>query len=238
MKISVIIPAYNEADIISNTIRAVKSYFSGTKYDYEIIVADDGSSDLTAQRAKDAGAFLLSGSHMGKGFAVRNGVLNARGDIIIFTDADLAYDLSLISKSVSLICSGADVVIGNRYGGGYGMYGGLRRLCSALFSIASNVLLRLKIADTQCGFKAFEAKAAREIFMRTTLDGFCFDTEVLFVAKKLALTIKSVAASMLAKPKRSSVRPFCDGVRMLFGIFTIMNNERCGRYGPVQIEKS
>ncbi len=232
MKISLIIPAYNEAERIENTVLEAKKYFENTKYEYEIIVSDDGSGDETISLASMAGARAqASGRHAGKGCAVRYGVGLADGDVIVFTDADLPYSLELIDECVAKIVAGADVVIGDRYNGGYGEYSFIRKLFSRVFAFVSNLFLRLGVNDTQCGFKAFEARCAKELFSLSVIDGFGFDTEILYLARKSNKKIDTVHACMVAPPVDSSVKPVRDGINMLMNIFEILRNDKRGVYG-------
>lgn len=231
MKVSVIIPAYNEAGRIQQTLRTLKAYLEREAYEYELIVVDDKSSDDTAQLVRLEGVEpLCQPQNRGKGAAVKRGALAAQGDVIVFTDADLPYDLSLIEQSVAHIQNGADLAIGSREGTGYETYGFVRRVSSAAFSFVTNLLLRLGINDTQCGFKAFSAYAAHTIFTRVTIDGFGFDAEALFIAKKHGLRIDRIAAYMKAPPIGSSVHPLRDGLTMLRSLFCIVRNDRRGLY--------
>lgn len=232
VKISLIIPAYNEADRIAAAIEKARSYLDASSYEYEILVVDDGSSDNTARAVRSAGLEpVILEKNSGKGAAVCAGVRASNGDITMFTDADLPYDLSLIFESASKISRGADVVIGSRAGGGYEKYGALRRFCSGAFSVISNMFLRLDIKDTQCGFKAFKTQCAKDLFSRITVDGFGFDIELLYIAKKLGYKIETVPAHMIAPPVKSTVNPVADGFRMLLDIFEIRKNDARGIYG-------
>ena len=233
MKVSVIIPAYNEGGRIRETIDKLQKHLAQGAYDYEILAVDDKSSDNTVDAVKSAGLTpVCLPQNRGKGGAVKRGVKAATGDVIIFTDADLPYDLSLIEESIVHIGQGADLAIGSREGTGYEAYGLVRRISSAAFSFITNLLLHLGINDTQCGFKAFSARAAHMIFQRVTIDGFGFDAEALFIAKKLGLRIEKVAAYMKAPPVGSSVSPLRDGVTMLNSLFLVVKNDKQGLYAP------
>lgn len=231
LKISVIIPAYNECGRIRETIRSLVNYLERIEYDYEIVVVDDKSTDKTAEAVRSEGLEpLCLPVNRGKGGAVKSGVMAATGDVVLFTDADLPYSLSLIEESVSRIKFGADAAIGSREGTGYDTYGFVRRVSSAAFSLATNLLLRLNIRDTQCGFKAFSADAAHRIFSRVTIDGFGFDAEALFIAKKLGMRIETIGARMKAPPVGSSVNPLRDGAFMLGSLMRVVKNDRRGLY--------
>lgn len=232
MKISLIIPAYNEAEKIEKTVSEARKYFEASEYEYEIIVSDDGSSDATVELARKAGARAEGAeTHTGKGGAVRRGIELADGAVAVFTDADLPYSLTLIDECVRKIENGAAVVIGDRYDGGYGTYGFMRRVFSRVFAFASNTLLRLNVRDTQCGFKAFDTKTAKELFSRSVINGFGFDTEIIYLARRNGLKIETVCARMLIPPIDSSVKPIRDGIGMLANIFEIRRNDKRGIYG-------
>lgn len=232
MKLSVIIPAYNEGGRIRETIRTLRERLEQSAYAYEIIVVDDKSSDDTVQMVKREGLTpVCQSENRGKGAAIKRGVQAADGDIILFTDADLPYDLDLIDQSVACIERGADLAIGSREGTGYDTYGLVRRVSSSAFSFITNLLLHLGIWDTQCGFKAFSAAAAHTIFEQVTIDGFGFDAEALFIAKKHGMRIEKVQAHMRKPPEGSSVSPLRDGVTMLASLFAVRKNDRAGRYG-------
>lgn len=231
MKLSVIIPAYNEGERIQETVRTLRERLEQSAYAYEIIVVDDKSSDNTVQIVKNEGLTpVCQSENRGKGAAIRRGVSVADGDVVLFTDADLPYDLDLIDQSIACIERGADLAIGSREGTGYDTYGLVRRVSSGAFSFLTNCLLHLGIWDTQCGFKAFSAAAAHTIFEQVTIDGFGFDAEALYIAKKHGMRIDKVQAHMRKPPEGSSVSPLRDGITMLTSLFAIRRNARKGRY--------
>lgn len=231
MLISIVIPAYNEEDVILHTINQIRSYFMVYTAQYEILVVNDRSTDKTAQLARDAGCEVIELSrHMGKGGAVRQGMLAARGDMVLFTDADLPYSTDLIGQAAEKLASGTDVVIGSRYDSNYKGYGLVRRVSSFVFSKFVNAFLHLGIADTQCGFKTFSRYACREIFTRSQVEGFCFDAEALFLAKELGFTIDFVHAVMQPLTHGSSINLLADSLDMTLSLFTIRKNAKRGMY--------
>jgi len=201
LKLSVVIPAYNEAARIGRTIGALVEYASRTGIDCDLIVADDGSDDGTAevviQAAQERIGFIVvyGNVNVGKGRAVHAGMVEAKGEVILMCDADLPTPFEEIEKLLPWLEQGYDVVIGSRdmpesrldppqpFG---------RRLMARVFRALRRRLLLPAIRDTQCGFKLFRREAAREIFLRTTVPGWLFDCEVLGIAERLGYRIKEV----------------------------------------------
>jgi dolichyl-phosphate beta-glucosyltransferase len=193
--ISIIIPAYNEESRLPATLQTVRDYLASTGWDFsEIVVVNDGSGDRTAAVAKDAGARVLDNwGNRGKGYSVKQGVMEAMGDWILVTDADLSSPIGELDK----LWSGAgrrqaQVVVGSRaldrsLVGVHQPF--LREMMGRLFNRVMRLITGLPFHDTQCGFKLFEARAAREIFKRQLLDGFGFDVEVLFIAQELGYAV-------------------------------------------------
>ena len=189
--ISIIIPAYNEERRLPSSLLAIKSYLAASSWEFaEIVVVDDGSSDSTASLAASGGARVLRNSvNRGKGFSVRRGMLEARGEWALFSDADLSAPIEELEKLWSAIeREGAACAVGSR-ALDRSLVGIHQPFFRESMGRAFNLLMRLQTGlpfhDTQCGFKLFEAAAAREIFGRQRLDGFGFDVEVLFVAQHL-----------------------------------------------------
>lgn len=199
--LSVVIPAFNEAARISRTLEATVRYLDARGTPYEVLVVDDGSTDdtarVTAAWAREHGAtdrlrVLSYGRNRGKGGAVRFGVLRAVGEQILFMDADLATPIEEIEKLEAALAAGADFAIGSRplreselivhqplY----------REMLGRGFNKVVQCLATPGIQDTQCGFKLLTRPAAREIFSRSVLDGFSFDVEALFLARRLGFRI-------------------------------------------------
>ena len=194
--ISIIIPAYNEEKRLPATLVKVCDYLESTHWDFsEIVVVDDGSRDGTAQVARDAGARVLQNpGNRGKGYTVRHGMLEAKGEWVLYTDADLSAPIGELDKLWEAAGrAGAKVAIGSRAidRSLVGVHQPrLREMVGRLFNVMMRIVTGLPFLDTQCGFKLFEARAAREIFSRQRLEGFGFDVEVLFIAK--ALGCKSI----------------------------------------------
>ncbi len=191
MKISLIIPAYNEEKQILKTLSQAIEYMEKELPSYEIIVVNDGSCDKTAEMAEALSPFISLISYeknMGKGYAVARGVVRAKGESIFFTDADLSYDLGYIKRGQSLLWQGAQMVIGQRSKNRRG-YSFFRREMSKLYGKAVKRFLPIEINDTQCGFKGFKNSAAKRLFADLRTNGFAFDTEILYKASLFNMEI-------------------------------------------------
>ncbi len=245
--LSIVIPAYNEKDRLPNTISTIASHMAGQPFSWEIVVADDGSEDGTADMVKALTSQvpflrLLRLEHRGKGYAVRQGVLAARGQRILFTDADLSTPIEEVHKLLAAIEYGAAVAIGSR------QLAGAKRLSEPLHRHVMgrifNYLVRLMavpgIQDTQCGFKAFRGDAAHHIFAKVRLYGddaplvrgsrvTGFDVEVLFIARKLGYRIVEVPV-VWRYDRRSKVQPLADSYRMFMDVLRVRANYIMGKY--------
>jgi glycosyltransferase involved in cell wall biosynthesis len=191
--ISIIIPAYNEEKRLPAALDKVIAYLRRTPWPFaEIVVVDDGSSDGTVEvtertrRACPSLRLLRNPGNRGKGYAVRHGILECRGEWALFTDADLSTPIEELEKLWQAADkAGAQIVVGSRAidRGLIGIHQPwFRENAGRLFNLSMRLVTRLPFRDTQCGFKLFEARAAREIFRRQLLHGFGFDVEVLFIA--------------------------------------------------------
>lgn len=226
MKVSLVIPAYNESKIILDTLRAASHKLAELTEDYEVILVDDGSTDNTAQLVLDCGdphvRLERYSPNCGKGRAVRTGMLAARGGIILCTDADLAYGVDVFGSMLDRFASsGADMVIGSRRlnGEGYRNYPPLRVFMSKCFGLLSRVISGLPY-DTQCGIKGYRQQAAQQIFSRCATDGFSFDFEVLMRVDKLGLKVEQLPVSVI-NFRESKVNVARDSVRMFRDVFRI-----------------
>ena len=233
--LSVVIPAYNEELRIARTVREIAEYLSNNHYDYEIIVVDDGSKDKTADAVdmlKLGNVKVLKhGKNRGKGAAVKTGMLAAKGDYLLFTDADHSTPIQELEKFMPCIKK-FDVVIGSRSIKGshveerQPIY---RMLLGKIFNKIVRVITVRGIIDTQCGFKLFTRRSAREIFRRQLLDRWSFDVEVLYIARKHGFEITEVPVKW-SNRKESRVDPLKDSIRMLRDLFVIRWNDIRGKY--------
>ena len=189
--VSIIIPAYNEERRLPATLERIRNYLCAVPWEFEIVVVDDGSRDATREIARKAGARVLANpGNRGKGYSVRHGMLEAKADWALLTDADLSAPIQDLEKLWSAAANtGAAVAFGSRaldrrlIGVRQPVF---RDFSGRFFNLVMRLVTGLPFRDTQCGFKLFEARAAKEIFSRQQLDGFGFDVEVLFIAQRLA----------------------------------------------------
>ncbi|MDD4988862.1 MAG: glycosyltransferase family 2 protein [Candidatus Pacebacteria bacterium] len=199
MYLSVIIPAYNEEKRIDKTLRGVHSHLSKQKYSYEIIVVDDGSKDGTT---KVVTALSIPGLRLihyeknwGKGYAVKKGMLEAKGDYRLFMDADNSTAIEHIDSFLPYFLKGADIVIGSRRVAGAHIslkQSAIREFLGSIFRLSTKIIIPLQIKDSQNGFKAFSAKAAELLFSKETIFGLAFDIEILALARKYGMKIEEV----------------------------------------------
>jgi dolichyl-phosphate beta-glucosyltransferase len=238
LALSVIIPAYNEEALILSTLDCLYSYLSARTETFEILVVDDGSRDKTVefvqglQKKNDRVRLLINPQNMGKGFSIRRGVFESRGQMIIFTDADLPYKLDAIDGFLKALQNGCDLAIGSRVLPGSEVRGVpmLRYVAGQIFSWMVQAVLFQGLPDTQCGFKSFKTEAAKEIFRRLTIGGFGFDVEMLFIARKQKYAIQPVPVHMIEHRQRSRVRLMTDSVKMFANLFTVRWNDMQGKY--------
>lgn len=232
MSVSVIIPAYNEAVRLPSTLAATADYFAGRAEDFEVLVVDDGSTDETAsvvsafagQRPEVSVQCLSYGGNRGKGYAVRYGMLRASGDLRVFCDADLATPAEEYEVVwAAMTAQNAPIGIGSRplrnshllvHQPWY------REQLGRGFNAAVQLLAVPGIADTQCGFKIFTAETAKAVFSKCRIDGFAFDSEALFIARRLGYGIAEVPIRWSHK-EGSKVSMVRDGLRMLLDLSRI-----------------
>lgn len=242
--LSIVIPAYNEIDNLNKGVLAdADSYLKSKKYDWEVIVVDDGSTDATAEKLaawikSRPGWHLIKNPHQGKAATVKSGVLKARGDYVLFTDFDQATPLSEVEKLLPFIRKGYNVAIGSREVKGSERLKEpwYRHLMGKVFNIVVQSIAIRGISDTQCGFKLFTNQVAKDLFNSLVVyangreeQAFtgAFDVELLYIAQKRGYRIAEVPVSwryvktVRINPVRDSVRMFVDVLRIrltdLFG---------------------
>ena len=227
MKVSVVIPMYNEGAVIENTARTLSEYMSGIFEDYEIVFSDDGSCDQSVTIVKELRLpnvrVVLSDRNYGKGHAVKIGVAAAEGDVIVCTDADLAYGTDVIEKAVSLMQqSGADLLLGSRNLNkeGYGDYPLLRRVLSKAYIWVLELIAGFRLSDSQCGFKVFEKNTAKMLFELNETDGFAFDIENILRAQMMKFRITEMPVRVMVHGN-SSVSVVRDSIRMIRDLIKI-----------------
>lgn len=234
MKISVCIPMYNEEKIAADTAEtvwtAMDSLRSRHGWDFEILFADDGSQDACAARVREVAARHAVGeirvvgyeTNRGKGAAVREAVLASGGDIVFYTDCDLAYGTDVIEAAVQRYQPGIDAVIGSRRltDDGYEGYTWLRKLASGIYIRVLCLLGGFRLSDSQCGCKSFRGELARKVFSYCRTDGFAFDFEVLMLASRMNARIQEMPVQIIHH-RESKVHVLRDSLRMLRDLIRI-----------------
>ena len=226
--ISLIIPMYNESSIIKDTARTLHEYMSKNFESYEILFSDDGSKDGCGDmvRAMELPGIRVVGyeQNHGKGCAVRTAMLEAQGEIVMFTDADLAYGTDVIKKAYDELISKpeASMLIGSRNlsKDGYEGYTALRKLMSKVYIRILGLIGGFKLSDSQCGCKAFRGDAAKAIFSRCKVNGFAFDFESIMWAQKHEYKIVEMPVKII-NHRESTVHIVRDSVRMLRDLLKI-----------------
>lgn len=227
-EISLIIPMYNESSIIKDTASTLNEYMSKNFESYEILFSDDGSKDGCGDmvRAMELPGVRVVGyeQNQGKGCAVRTAILEAKGEIVMFTDADLAYGTDVIKKAYDELISKpeASMLIGSRNlsKDGYEGYTALRKLMSKVYIRILGLIGGFKLSDSQCGCKAFRGDAAKAIFSRCKVNGFAFDFESIMWAQKLGYKIAEMPVKII-NHRESTVHIVRDSVRMLRDLLKI-----------------
>jgi len=251
---SVVVPAYNEAAGIADTVQRLTRYLAGTAFSWEIVIVDDGSADATvatveALAAADSRIRLVRGGRHGKGAAVRRGMLEASGAWRFMADADLSMPPGNIARFVAEL-KGAEpaphVLIGSREAPGSERVGEpwRRHVVGRAFNLLVQAVVLPGIQDTQCGFKLFSAEAATALFPRTTIAGFAFDVEVLTLARLAGYGVREVGIEWHCRPD-SRVSGW-RGAAAFADILRVRWNGWTGRYrgipapaasGPAELER-
>jgi dolichyl-phosphate beta-glucosyltransferase len=202
MELSVVVPAYNEERRLSSALDRIAGHLNHWDIEYEVIVVDDGSSDGTVDVARKSGLaragrlnIISNGKNRGKGFSVRTGIRASRGKYVLFTDADLSTPISEFDKLFSFMDQGYDIVMASR-----GIKGSVlkvrqpwyRQTMGRIFNLFVKLMLFRDHNDTQCGFKLLRGEVAREISGEMKIDGFCFDVEMIYLARKKGYKIKEI----------------------------------------------
>ena len=237
MLLSLIIPAYNEADRIGPSVEKAYRFFESVDYDAEIVAVDDGSSDRTVDAIREAfdrkpagldritTKLIVLGTNAGKGAAVRRGMLEAKGKVRVFTDADFSTPVSELSKIIPLISSGDyDVVIGCRAAEGRMLVKKhqpwYREAMGRFYNILVQLFVFRGIRDTQCGFKGFSDHAAQILFSKQRVNGFSFDVEILYLARRYGYRIREIAVEWY-NDERSTVGALTDSAKMFWELLRI-----------------
>ncbi len=240
-ELSIVIPAYNEGKRLGRTLARLRDYFAGHAPGpdgIEIVIVDDGSADGTARVAQEwarempAVRLVSNGENRGKGYSVRNGMLAARGRIALFTDADLSSPIEESEKLLEALAAGNDIAIGSR-----ALDRSLisvrqsraRELAGMIFNAFVRILTGLRFHDTQCGFKAFVRERCRIIFEQQRIEGFGFDPEILFLARRHGLRAAEVPVRWAHDPS-TKIHMLRDSLLMFSDLLRIRWNSLLGRY--------
>ena len=241
--VSIVIPAYNEEERLGPTLERILAFTQSRDWNAEILVVNDGSRDRTpdivsSYSKKYAAVRLLNNpGNRGKGYSVRNGVLNATGEFILFTDADMSSPIEEAPKLLQALANGFDIAIGSRWARSElqtRRQSLARQFLGRVFNILLRVLLRLDFKDTQCGFKAFRREAARAVFPLQRIEGWGFDPEVLFLADRLGFRIAEIPVRW-GHDTRTRINPVVDGSRMVSDMLLIRWNSISGKYGNTAV---
>ena len=229
MTYSFVIPAYNEGVRLRPTLHALIRHIQEQNWDAEILVVNDGSTDDTAQIVREYGKLhpqvllVENPGNRGKGFSVRNGMLHARGDICLFSDADLSSPITEAQKLFDAIAQGAHIDIGSRWLRAelqterQPLY---RQAFGRIYNLVLRIFLGLRFADTQCGFKAFRRDSAQRIFPLQRIERWGFDPEILFLARRAGLRVEEIPV-LWAHSEGTRLHPFRDGLRMFLEVLRI-----------------
>lgn len=243
--LSIIIPSYNEETVIEETLRKGIEYLEGTGILYEILVVCDGCKDNTGLIAEGFAkgnewvTIIDRKVNMGKGYTVKEGCLKAKGEYIIFTDADFSTPIYEIEKLLKYLQEGYDIVIGSRAMKESDIQipqPWYRENMGKIFNLFVQAIAVRGIKDTQCGFKGFKKSAAKEVFQRQTINGFSFDVELLYIARRLGYRIKEVPVSWLNR-QASKVNPLVHPLQMLIDLIRIRIKGWKGTYETVMSQK-
>jgi glycosyltransferase involved in cell wall biosynthesis len=236
-ELSIVIPSYNEEPRLPATIERIAAYLQDSGCKAEVLVVDDGSKDRTAQVADSFRSkipllrVISNGVNRGKGFSVRRGVQEARGRVVLFTDADLSAPIEEADKLIKALES-CDVAIGSRAADRSLITvheSPFREFAGIIFNKIVRIVLRLPFVDTQCGFKAFRRERCGIIFEQQTIERFGFDPELLYLARHHGLHAVEIPVRWGHSPA-TKVSMLRDSIQMFIDVFAIRWNALMGRY--------
>jgi dolichyl-phosphate beta-glucosyltransferase len=234
--LSIIIPAYNEEDRLPKSLEQIGSFVARQPYSTEVLVVNDGSQDNTVGVVRDfmpqyPFLSLIDQEHRGKGHTVKTGMAAAQGQYLFACDSDLSMPIEEVAKFLPPNLDGYDIAIASREVSGARRYGepGYRHVMGRVFNMIVRLLTVPGIQDTQCGFKCFQREVARKIFPYQTIDGWSFDVEILFIARKYGYQIVEVPVNWYYM-ERSQVNPIKDTMGMFREVLKIRRNDQRGLY--------
>jgi dolichyl-phosphate beta-glucosyltransferase len=238
LTLSIVIPAYNEGSRLPRTFPSIMRYLEALSFSYEVIVVDDGSTDGTGRIVLEMAAadprvtLITHEANQGKGKAVQTGMLAARGDYIIFTDADLSTPIEMVESFVAHMANGCDIVVGNRRMKESRLeirQTRLREFLGRVFTRLTRLVLGSEVSDQTCGFKGFTRRAAAEVFRRQRIADWAFDAEILHIASRLGLKIRQQPV-VWRDDAKSKVRVGRACVKSLTSLVAIWYNGVTGKY--------
>jgi dolichyl-phosphate beta-glucosyltransferase len=236
-ELSIIIPAYNEALRLPRTLDRVRAWIEASRIPAEVIVVDDGSRDETARVVNERAAqwpelrLVSNPGNRGKGYSVRHGAMEAHGDALLFTDADLSAPIEEAAKLLSALAT-HDAAIGSRALDRRVIevhQSRLREIAGMIFNLVVRALLGLSFADTQCGFKAFKRERCMILFERQKIERFGFDPELLYLAKRFGLKVAEIPVRWAHDPG-TRISMARDSIGMFGEIWSVRWNAWMGRY--------
>ncbi|MFH1644937.1 MAG: dolichyl-phosphate beta-glucosyltransferase [Candidatus Omnitrophota bacterium] len=227
--LSILIPAYNEEQNISSTLQDIYKYLATKDFTYEILVVDDGSTDKTVElvspfRNKFQNIEVLKNDkNFGKGYSIKKGMLTAKGELILFMDADNATRIHELDKFLPKAKEGNDVIIASRRIPGAEITSSqpiCRIILGNIYILLSKIILGASVNDYNCGFKLYTSKSAKLLFPKLTRNDWSFDSELIYLIKKFKLKLKEVPVKWEDK-RTSKVKPFKDGIKSLVSLIII-----------------
>jgi glycosyltransferase involved in cell wall biosynthesis len=237
--LSIVLPCLDEAERLPGTLAAYLAHFPPERAEVELIVVDDGSTDGTTAIADQIAAadprvrVVRTTRNHGKGYAVRTGIQASLGEVVVFTDADGSYGPEQLERVMAAL-DRAPVAIGARLGSQAGAGPPLRRLASRVFNRVMRLLLGLPFHDTQCGLKGFRRGAAEATFRRAKVDGFAFDAEALWIARRLGIEVVEVPVRAEER-QGSKVRLGGDALRMVADVWRVRRAAARGVYDETPV---
>jgi dolichyl-phosphate beta-glucosyltransferase len=237
-QLSIVIPAFNEERRLPPTLATVNAWVRSRPFSCEVVIVDDGSSDRTADAARRAldgveHRVLVHERNRGKGAGLRTGMTAARGAYVLMTDADLSTPIEEAERFLDLHATGVPVVIGTRKAPGASVLrrqAALRERMGRVYTLLSNALICPGVSDFTCGFKSFRADACREVFGRLREDGWAYDTEALYLARRLGYEVRELPVQWTNDPS-TRVRLLRDAAGSFAGLLRIRTRVLFGRYG-------
>lgn len=231
--LSIVLPAFEEETRLGESLPRILEYLASKAWTFEILVVDDGSADRTAEVAEEKldgvpHRVLRNDRNRGKGYSVRRGMLEARGQYVLFSDTDLSTPVEEVENLIRAIDAGTDVAIGSR-----ALENSLiekhqpwrREILGKLFNRFLQILVIRGLQDTQCGFKCFRRDVVEPIFTHQTIDGWAFDVEILFIARQLGYRITEVPVRWL-NSEVTKVDTLADGMRMVWDALRVRGIHR------------